>query len=193
MNKYTVVFAYILGVASGIVGTYLYMNDKVSRKINERLRDIESDIKGERQQNSQNTDTNRKEDADIADINDYKEIIEKNKYNTEMSVEERALAKPFVIPPEKFGEDLDYDTVSYTYFADGIIADENDMIVSDIAGSIGVNAHLHFGEYEPDIVYIQNDRLKVYYELCLDTRKYEHLLEDKPYLRNPQNEYPLEE
>lgn len=187
MNKY-IVLSFILGCVAGVTGTYIYMEKKVTSRINEKLKEIEADIFTEpiKEGPTYYNTNDDKDDIDVENRTKYEKIISDNKYALELSVAERAKAKPFIVPPEKFGEDLDYDIVSYTYFSDGVIADENDMIVSDIEGSIGNNAHLHFGEYEPDIVYIQNDRLKTYYELCMDRRNYADLLEDKPYLKTSQ-------
>lgn len=68
-----------------------------------------------------------------------------------------------------------------TLYADGIVADENDDIVEDTNDCIGFESLAHMGEYEPDILYVKNDRLRVYYEITRDLRKYEEVAGSLPY------------
>lgn len=85
---------------------------------------------------------------------------------------------PCVILPREF-EDLDeYETISLNYYADGVLADDMDEIVEDIENTVG-DFKDHFGEYENDTVYVRNDRLKCYYEICADDRNYYDLVEDQ--------------
>ena len=39
---------------------------------------------------------------------------------------------PYVISPEEFGENDNYETSSLTFYSDGILADENDEMVDDV-------------------------------------------------------------
>ena len=86
-----------------------------------------------------------------------------------------------MIPPEKFGEDEEYMQISLSYYADKVVADEDDKIIHDIEGTIGFDSLNHFGEYEDDSVYVQNNRLKCYYEILIDERAYSEVLDKHPY------------
>ena len=97
--------------------------------------------------------------------------------------EGKAGEHPYVVPPEEFGEFEDYAKISLTYYADHILADENDEMVEDIEDTVGFESLTHFGEYEDDSVFVRNDRLKCDYEILKDLRRYADILEDKPYLR----------
>lgn len=77
----------------------------------------------------------------------------------------------YVISPDEFGE-LTYETMTYTYYADHVLADEVDDVVDDIEGTIGAKSLLRFGEYEDECVHVRNDRLEIDYEVLLDTRNY---------------------
>lgn len=79
---------------------------------------------------------------------------------------------PYVISPEEYGEYDDYETISLTYYNDGVLADENDEIVDDVSFTVGDEAMDHFGEYEDDSVFIRNDKLKSDYEILKDYRNY---------------------
>ena len=94
---------------------------------------------------------------------------------------------PYVIPPDQFGEFDDYDTISLMYYADGTLCDDNDEILEDPDNVVGPGATDHFGEYDDDVVYVRNDRLKVDYEILRSLKTYEEVLQQKPYLRGMQN------
>ena len=66
---------------------------------------------------------------------------------------------PYIITPEEFGSQYDYDPVSLTYYADGVLTDDNNEEVDDISDIVPVDFADHFGEYEDDSVYVRNDRL----------------------------------
>lgn len=78
---------------------------------------------------------------------------------------------PYVISPEEFDELEDYTPISLTYFADGVLADENGVIVDDVEEIIG-DALDHFGEYEEDAVFARNDAKRCDYEILKDERTY---------------------
>lgn len=80
--------------------------------------------------------------------------------------------KPYVIPPEDFGEKDDYSTESLVYFKDGVLADDMDHRIEDVEAMVGVESLNHFGEYEDDSVFVRNDRLKIDFEILLDERVY---------------------
>lgn len=84
---------------------------------------------------------------------------------------------PYVIPPEEFGE-TDYEIISLTYYADGILADDMDDIVDDVDDIVGVDSLTHFGEYEEDSVFVRNDLREVDYEILRDPRKYSDVVGD---------------
>lgn len=90
---------------------------------------------------------------------------------------------PYVISPDQFGEFADYDTISFLYYADDILADDNDEILEDVEGVVGFDSLNHFGEYEDDAVHVRNDRLKCDYEILRSLKTYKELLQQKPYLR----------
>lgn len=84
---------------------------------------------------------------------------------------------PQVISPDEYGEILEYETISLTYYADGVLTDDMDEIIEDEEAIVGYNFAEHFDEYgdDPDTVYIVNHRLKCYYEICKDDANYSDL------------------
>ena len=89
--------------------------------------------------------------------------------------------KPYVISPEEFGEFEDYERISLSYYADQILADEDDEKVEDVDNVVGLESLAHFGEYEDDSVFVRNDRLKCDYEILLDQRTYSDVIKQRPH------------
>ena len=125
-------------------------------------------------------------DEDDVDFKKYASIIQKEGYTDySRSVEEKKgeafVEKPYVISPEKFGEFEEYEKISLTYYADKVLADENDEEVDDVDEIVGEESLNHFGEYEDDSVFVRNDRLKCDYEILLDQRNYSDVAKTMPH------------
>lgn len=86
--------------------------------------------------------------------------------------------KPYVICPDEFDE-IGYTVVSLLYFSDKVLTDDMYEEVEDIEGTVGIESLNHFGEWEDDSVFVRNDALKCDYEILLDQRRYQDLLEDE--------------
>lgn len=94
--------------------------------------------------------------------------------NDEDFSDKETIEAPYVISPEEFGE-YGYETVSLTYYADGVLTDDNDEPIDDINEIIGIESLNHFGEYEDDIVYVRNDARKSDYEVLKDLNNYAYI------------------
>lgn len=121
-------------------------------------------------------------------IKDLVTIIKENSYSSYSNVSESKkeriddMGKPYVIPPEEFGENDEYDTESLTYYADEVLTDDMDNPIEDVEGVVGYDSLNHFGEYEDDSVFVRNDRYKTDYEILLDLRSYSDVIKNKPHL-----------
>lgn len=103
---------------------------------------------------------------------DYSSMVNKLGYvKDEEEGGSTMIDKPYVISPEEFG-DCDYETVSLVFYADGVLADDYDEVVTDIGSTVGIGSLQTFGQYEDDSVFVRNDRLKTDYEILKDLRKY---------------------
>lgn len=76
-----------------------------------------------------------------------------------------------VISPEEYDTMEGFDTEELTYYADGVMMDEDDEIV-DADEIVGMDPAEHFGEYEDDSVHIRDHKLKIDYEILRDPRAY---------------------
>lgn len=128
--------------------------------------------------------SNRKESSSEAEKDEdtseeeYRDIIENEEYANYSDIQEKEddadMEKPYVISPEEFG-DTDYDIVSLTYYADGVLTYESDEIVEDVDYLVGVESLDHFGEYEDDSVFVRNDALETDFEILKDYREYSEI------------------
>lgn len=130
-----------------------------------------------------NTALNRKPDL-VA----YAEEVRRNGYATHSDVthddnihvtnkEVTDVRKPYVIAPEDFGEEDGYRTLSFTYYADEVLTNEANEIVDDVDDIVGMESLTHFGDYEPDSVFVRNEALKCDIEILLDERNYTDILD----------------
>lgn len=76
-----------------------------------------------------------------------------------------------VISPEEYDTMEGFDTEELTYYADGVMTDEDDEIM-EADEIVGMDPAEHFGEYEDDSVHIRDHKLKIDYEILRDPRAY---------------------
>ena len=79
---------------------------------------------------------------------------------------------PYVISPEEFDDNDEYETESLRYYEDHVLTDMYDNIIDDIEGTVGEESLTHFGEFEDDSVFVRNDDKKIDYEILLVEGKY---------------------
>ena len=119
-------------------------------------------------------------------VREYAEKLQEQGYTNYSDMEKQReaddVAKPYVIPPDEFGEKDDYETYSLTLYADEILTDEQDMPIEDVDNVVGCESLTHFGEYEDDSVFVRNDKYKTDYEILLDPRKYSEVIKSNPHL-----------
>ena len=135
-------------------------------------------------------DTKDKKAMNKPDINTIakdmaSEIAKQQKYTNYSNVAEPERSKPLpweepgikVIEPDKYGENEEYDQIDLTLYADGILADDKDDVIDkEVVG----DALDHMGEFDDDIVHVQDDEKKRYYEITVDNRSYEEATGREP-------------
>lgn len=167
INKSQVFLAFIMGTAVGTVSTWYCIKKKYEQLAQEEI-DSVKEVFSKR-------DKEKKEDADAK--REYLYILEEQGYvecsdpNHEEGGKDVSI-RPYVIAPEQFGEYENYEQISLTYYADQVLADENDNIIEDVDDVVGEESLSHFGEYEDDSVFVRNDSRNCDYEILLDERFY---------------------
>lgn len=152
MNKAAIAITFASGFAAGAYLTLKYVDKR----------------RGER---SEYDDLDERTDVLAEAKDEYADVISKNGY----SGKEPEPSSPYVIPPDEFGEKDGYEKISFTYYGDGVLADENGEPATNADNLIGLGNLEHFGEYEDDSVFVRNDVLKCDYEILRDYRNFKDI------------------
>lgn len=171
-----------LGAAAGVAVSWKILTDKYERIAQEEI-DSVKDYYSKRNDVAESEPVSEEVEVanDAAKAEKYNDILTDEGYtnysDTEKGGNEMAIKKiePYIIVPEDFGELDNYDVISLTYYADGVLTDDYDEIVENPDDVVGPDFAEHFGEYEDDSVFVRNDRLKADYEILYDMRKYSEL------------------
>lgn len=197
MSRRLYLGTFVAGVAIGSVATLFVVKKKYERIAQEEIdsvkevfskREFDSKVKemtnvGE--EIKKGLDDGIRQVAEQAkekpDLVQYAAMVQK--YEGTVSGEKETPMKekfPYVIPPEEFGEFEDYERISLTYYADGVLADDNNEVVDDVEDIVG-DALDHFGEYEDDSVFVRCDERKCDYEILMDQRTFSEVAENNPH------------
>jgi len=195
MNK-TKFIMFILGAAVGSIVTWRYVEKKYEQIAQDEIDSVKEVFSKREMDFTEETEVvdarikadNAKEKPSVVEYaarlreqgyTNYSDIGTEDE--EEVKKESMTVDKPYVIAPEEFGEFDDYEKISLTYYADQILADDNDELVDDVEDVVGFDSLNSFGEYEDDSVFVRNDRLKCDYEILLDQRKFSNIRKRKPH------------
>lgn len=123
---------------------------------------IEAEVRTERSTKPDLTEYTSK--LNESGYTDYSEISKKDEEeDNESDMEE----KPYVISPEEFGDFDDYETIELTYYKNGYVTDDQDILMSndEVEEAIGWNNITRIGEYEEDALHVRNEKRKTDYEI----------------------------
>lgn len=133
--------------------------------------DVEEESKPE-----QKIDRNNKPDiveyAKILSETGYTNYAERQDKKEKKGVEPVEDERPYVISPDEFGEKDGYENVTLTYYADGVLTDYFDNVISNVDEVVGFDSLDHFGEYEDDVVFVRNEKMETDYEILRDLRDF---------------------
>lgn len=198
---------FVVGAAIGSAVTYAVMKPKYERIIQEEVDAFKKDFvecmvemqtvsdEEESEDEDEDEDEYRPSQINWDELEDLdEEELEENDPEEELA-EYEAIARhytneeggavevaknPYVISPFDFGELDGYKQISLTYYADGVLEDDDQEIVRDVDELIGAGSLNTFGEYEDDSVFVRNERLRVDFEILKDYRTYEEATGNSP-------------
>lgn len=171
---------FIAGAALGSLATWIIIKKKYEQIAQEEINSVK-EVYSKKKPKIEDTPDNTDDPASPEEIKQYHETIESAGYSdysgiyqSKSEVEPDVSERPYLLSEEEFGELDNYEAISLTHYADGILADDDDQIIPDdeIDEVVGADYAEHFGEYDDNTVWIRNDKLKCDYEICLDPRKY---------------------
>lgn len=187
-----------LGAAAGAVVTWKLLKTTYERIAQEEINSVYEEFS---MTNKNDADTSSDEDVeaenvDKSDTEKHDELVRSEGYLSSLNEknEEKGGSEPMrddmprVISPDEFEQHDDYDVICLTLYADGVLADLLDDPVEEVEKNIGTDYADAFGD--SDTVYVQNDRLRVYYEISRDTMSYEEVTGKTLYDTEPD---PMEE
>lgn len=188
-SKVAFIIGSVVCVGIGVAGTYSYFKDKYEKLAEEDFnsrRVFDEDKKEESvepivEKTADSRTVDKPSIAECAAILQREGYVNYSDMQNKKQKQEIAVDRPYVIQPSDFGEFDDYEKISLTYTADGVLLDDMNEIVDDIEETVGEDSLEHFGEYEDDSVYVRNDAKKCDYEILLDQRNYQEIFETHPH------------
>lgn len=168
--KYFVTFA--LGAAAGSVAAWSLLKSKYAQLAREEIEEVREYYRQKSEEGEPDRDESLSEEE--VEKNEYLDLV--NKHYTEQEGGSEAMNEikpiPYVITPEEFAADDEYQSESLTLYACGTLTDDFDNPIEDVDAMVG-DALDHFGEYEDDSVFVRNDLYKCNYEVLKDVRTFE--------------------
>lgn len=183
---------FIAGIIVGSFGAWYYTKKKYEKIAQDEINSVK-EVFSKQTQDAQTISAGdmgmahkEKEKSDILEYTERLKAADYIDYSASGEKAEKGIfkeSKPYVISPDEFGEADGYETISLTYYSDGVLADQSDELVEDVDGTVGIESLNRFGEYEDDSVFVRNERLKEDFEILLDQRNYAEIVKQRPHRR----------
>lgn len=174
------------GAAIGAAVTWKLIETRYKKLVEEEVESMDEYYRNKYGVEEPDVENESQEVDDQVDIREYAKTLASQKYinysNVERDEEVAEVDRPYVIPPEEYGELSGYETVTLYYHADGVLTDDQNEIVEDVDDVVGEDFSDHFGEYEDDSVFVRNDAKRVDYEILYDPSTYQSGINKSPHL-----------
>ena len=189
------------GVVTGSIITNAVVKEKATQEANEKAAEEIAEVreiyrnKTKKEQNEKVDPLKVKPQTGREDYNSYYKMTqnytsqneEKPKRASSISdlnafTYEKSVDRPYIIDPEDYGEEDDYDTMQLTYFmGDKTLVDESaDDTIDEPDLHIGLDNLAIFDEFPgASSIYVRNDILKMDFEILKDDCAYSDL-QDEP-------------
>lgn len=176
------------GAVVGVAATYNYFKTKYERIAQEEIDSVKRAFSAPQQSEVVEGDTESEDALDPTpeEIANYNSIISAQGYSESdipvdsVRKEVKGVRAPYVIAPTDFDTEDDYEVCSLTYYADGVLADEQGNVIEDVEGMIGRDSLNTFGEYEDDAVHVRNEALRTDFEILRDLCEYSNVYHSGP-------------
>lgn len=174
------VIIFAAGAAIGSVVTWKIVENKYRQAVNDEIESLKEEYN---QRLEEKITIAKSQFDDKPDIQEYVKLYgkavneEDEEYEIKRKKEDDGPVEPrdngaYIIPPESYDENDDYDSQELTYYADGILTDEYGTIIEDVEELVVADFASHFGEYAEHAVYVRNEWLECDYEITRDLRNY---------------------
>ena len=177
-------FIFAAGLAVGAVAGACLVRNKA-------LEDAKQEVEEVREYYRNKHDEVKEEEPQVEvevpqGVDVVKDIIKENGYTNynkpqTVNIPQYAIVPPnddpYVIDPSEFGEEPGYDTMTLTYFADGVLVDDADDVIEEADVVVGLENLKVFEEFGATAVYVRNDIYRTDYEILRDDWNYSDLKE----------------
>ena len=163
-------FIFAAGAAVGSVITWYVLKDKYKKIADEEINSVKDTFSKEEKRRRKMIKI--KENVPVGDTKPTEEFVDPG--YSKVDDEDRTVSNryPYIISPNDFDDPNyeNYDKVTLTFYADGVLTDEldNPICLEDVQKNVGTEFVTHFGEFERDVVYVRNDILEIDYEILRD-------------------------
>lgn len=177
-------FIFAAGVVAGAVAGAYLVKDKVMADAKQEIEEVREYYKSKKESKKEET-VEEQPVEEVKEEKEYEEIVVNSGYvnynKPEQIVQHSVLEdEPYSIDPEEFGdkEEEGWDTMTLTYFADGVLIDDTDEIVEQPDVVVGLDNLKIFEEF-PDAtcVYVRNETWRTDFEILRDDWKWSDLQE----------------
>ena len=196
-SKFINVLVFAAGAAIGSLVTYKVVKNQYEKIVQEEIESIKEAFSGNEVEITQDKPDETDEDEgrpeqprqinwdELEDLDEEdenytptEEDLEQyesltHSYSGEKGGAEEVTSGPYVISPYDFGELDEFSQIELTYYADGVLEDEEYNVVTDAEELLGPKALNTFGEYEEDSVFVRNERLRTDFQILKDYRTYQ--------------------
>lgn len=192
-------FMFAVGAAIGSFSAWFYAKKKYEKIANDEIRSmreyfrrrekelLEDDAEEEAEETKGEPESSKEEN----DKGIYSNIIKESGYvrygklsnqnNSEEAEGNDVDDEPYVIRPDLFDTLDDYESMTLTYYADGVLADMFDVPIDNPDALVGTDFVDCFNadEVDGDVVYVRNERKKTDFEIIEDLRNYSDMMKNK--------------
>ena len=183
MSSLNKVLIFTAGVAIGVAASWKFFENKYKKIAQEEIdsvKEVFSRREKEKAETAEETSEDSEPEPTDEEVEEYLNLVQELGYTNE----EKGgvtVKKPYIIPPDEFGEHPNYGAESLTYYADGVLTDDFDNPIENVEAMVGEESLTHFGEYEDDSVFVRNDEHKTDYEILRDERNFSDIPKRTPY------------
>ena len=168
---------FLLGAGAGFAAGWLYFKKKYEQKADEEIEEMRAYFKSKENERKPVVEkiveeTIKDGPLDIGWKKTNDEPQEVPEYG-KMFKNKELYRAPYVISPEEFYDEENYEKITLTYFGiDRILADDDNCMVEDIESAVGNDWEDRIGEYVQGAVYVRNDARQCDYEILYVDARY---------------------
>lgn len=196
-NNISKPFVFAVGAAIGSFSAWLYAKKHYEKIANDEIRSMREYFRRREKElleddKTEETECESDSSEEENDKSIYSNIIKESGYvrygkssNQDDSGEEDKKDniddEPYVIRPDLFDTLDDYESMTLTYYADGVLADMFDVPIDDPDTLVGTDFVDCFNadEVDGDVVYVRNECKKTDFEIIEDLRNYSDMMKNK--------------